>query len=474
MRVPLTGGAYEARSIIANAQRCVNLYPEINPGQNQPPSPVTHYRTPGLSLLSAPPVAASGRGCYRASNGQLFVVVGTGVYYVTAAWGFALLGSIAPGPTPVCMADNGTTILVVDGTAAGYTIDMATHAWGTIADPAFYGATNVQFSDTYFILNKPGTPIFYISGPNAVTWAPLDFAAKVGYADPLATLIVMHREVWLLGTLTTEIFYNSGAADFAFQQLPGAYIEHGCAAPYSVAKADLSVFWVSQDLQGSRMCLMGNNYAAKRVSTHAIETEWRTYQTVADAVAYTYQQDGHVFYVVTFPTADKTWAFDMATEQWHERTWTDPNGGEHRSRVQTVANAYGRIVAVDWENGNLYELALGAGTDNGDPIVRRRGFPHIVSDGKRVMYRQFIADMGVGGDTDPNDDPMVSLRWSDTRGATWSDPVEQSLGRTGQYATSIQFQRLGYARDRVFELFWDSDAPGALNGAFIDFAPAGT
>lgn len=46
MRVPLLGGAYQAKSIIANAQRCVNLYPEVNP--NQGSSPTTHYPTPGL------------------------------------------------------------------------------------------------------------------------------------------------------------------------------------------------------------------------------------------------------------------------------------------------------------------------------------------------------------------------------------------------------------------------------------------
>lgn len=47
-RIPLIGGAYQAKSIIANAQRCVNLYPEANPQSDQPPSPATHYPTPGL------------------------------------------------------------------------------------------------------------------------------------------------------------------------------------------------------------------------------------------------------------------------------------------------------------------------------------------------------------------------------------------------------------------------------------------
>lgn len=479
-RVALTGGAYTARSLIANAQRCVNLFPEINPTQQEPPAPVTQYQRPGKTRLATAADARVVRGAYRSSDGQLFVCAGQRVYYLAPDFTMTDLGlGITNQTTPVSMSDNGITLILVDGTSAGYWIDLAAHSVGTISDVAFYGADRVDILDTFFIFNRPGTNQFYIStalwdGITALD--PLDIASKSGYPDHIASVIVMHREVWLIGTLTTEIWYNSGAADFVFQEMPGAFVEHGTIARYSVATQDLAAYWLSQDTEGQSMLVKGAGYQATRISTHAIESEWTLYGDVSDAIGFCYQQGGHTFYQITFPSADKTWVYDEATSQWHERTWTDTNGAEHRDRANCFANAYGKLVVGDWQNGKLYAMDLDAFTDDGDPIVYRRGFPHMMNDGQRVFYLSLIADMEVGssGSYTPDDPPLLSLRWSDTRGKTFGDPIRASMGAGGEYLTSIQFNRLGFARDRVFEVFWNAVGQRALNGAFIRTRPAGS
>lgn len=63
--------------------------------------------------------------------------------------------------------------------------------------------------------------------------------------------------------------------------------------------------------------------------------------------------------------------------------------------------------------------------------------------------------------------PVVGLRWSDTRGATWGNPVPQELS-TNPYSQP-QWNRTGYARDRVYEIFWSADLQVAVNGAFVEF-----
>ncbi len=473
MRVALTGGAYAARSLIANAQRCVNLYVEPNPSGSA--APTTHYPTPGLTLLSAPSVADVGRCIYRATNGQLFVVLGDTVYAVTAgAW--QQVGNIAYGTTPVSMVDNGTSVMLVDGTTNGAIIDLQTLAWSQITDEAFYGATRVDFVDGYFVLNKPGTQQWYISRYNDTTFDPLDIASKNTYPDNLVTHAVMHREIWLFGELTTEVWFNSGAADFTFQRMPGVYIEHGCAAAHSVAKIDLALFWLGRDLQGQGVVFAGRNYAAERISTYALEAEIATYASIGDAVGFSYLQGGHAFYVLNFPSANKTWSFDVSTKEWTQLAYLEADGSLSRHRMIAHAAYGGQNVVLDWQNGNLYTLDPGAYTDNGAPILRVRSFPHIAgSDGNRLLFRQFIADMEVGaglpGDADA---PEIRLRWSDDRGASWGNSVAASLGKTGDYLTSIQFQRLGYARDRVFELSWSAPVKTALNGAWIDVTRART
>ena len=369
------------------------------------------------------------------------------------------------------MADNGTTLVLVDGTTSGYTIDLATNAFAALVDPtgSFVGADRVRYLDTFFLFNKPGTQFFYTSLSNGVVFDPLYIAGKVGYADNLIALEVMHREIWLVGEKTTEIWFDAGSAAFPFQLVPGAFIQHGCTAKNSVVAQDLAVFWLSKDPQGANIVLMGSNYNVERISTHAIEHQFATYSTVSDAIGYIYQEEGHMFYVLNFPTADATWVYDISQKLWHERVWLDGNGIEHRHRSNVFAHAYGSYVVGDWQNGNLYALDQNNYTDNGAPIKRVRSFPHTLNELKRIIYRKFIADMQTGAQTDPTATaPVLSLRWSDDRGASWSNYVTQPLGAVGQFLQNIQFRRLGMSRDRVFELTWSSPVMTALNGAFVD------
>jgi hypothetical protein len=474
MRIPLTGGAYAAKSVIADAQRCVNLYAEQNP--QDAAAPFTYYPTPGLTLVSSPPVAGESRCIYTATNGKRFDVVGTDVYYVDASNVYTQIGVLSTQSGVVSMADNGASVFLVDGSAIGYTINLENNVFTVCNDSAFYGADRVEYVDGYFVFNQPKTQHFYISKFNDITFDSLDIASKSTYADNLVTLAVMHREIWLFGELTTEVWYNTGASDFTFGRMPGVFIEHGCAAKHSVAKIDLALFWLSKDLQGQGCVFAGRNYAAERVSTHALEQEFLTYSRIDDAIGFSYLQGGHAFYVLTFPTANKTWCFDTATGQWHQRGYLEADGSISRHRMNCYSFNGGQNLVGDWETGNVYALDPDAYTDNGNPILCLRSFPHISgSDGNRVLFRQFIADMEVGnGLPDDSAGPEVRLRWSDDRGRSWGNAVTNSLGKVGEYLTSIQWQRLGYARDRVFELSWSAPVKTALNGAWVDVSRART
>jgi len=468
-KVPLITGAYTAKSIIASAQRCVNLYMERNPQDS--PFPTTHYPTPGLTLVAN---AAQNvwRGLYMANNAKLYGVCGNTVYVISDSWGLTALGTIGTAVGPVTMSDNGTTLLLVDGSPNGYTIGLSGNSFSTITDPGFYGGKTVQFEDGYFVLPRFDTLQFYISLNFQASFDATDFAAKTGYADKLITLAITKRYIYLLGTVTSEVWFNQGGTAFPFARMPGAFIQHGCIAPASAATMDGQVYWLSQSPQGECLVVKSENYDAKRISTHAIEKDFQSYPIVSDAQGFAMQIDGHFWYVLTFPAANKTWVYDLSTEQWFEWNWTDANGELNRHRANCFAFAYGKAVVGDWQNGKLYVIDPSAGTDDGAPISRIRGFPHVVDDdGSRIMYREFIGDFQVGEGDSGNSTP-VFLRWSDTKGASWGNPIASDLGKEGEYLRSVQFQRLGMARDRVFELSWSTPAKTALNGAFIQFIKA--
>ena len=169
------------------------------------------------------------------------------------------------GDVLVVTLDNGSTqaVTIIHGTQGNYTIAPAlldsaaqynvvwdqTQTFAQITDAAFLGGARVDQVDGYFVLPKPFSNEWYISLFELAVFDPLDFAAKITYEDNVISLIAMHGEIWLFGaTKSTEIWYNTGAADFTFGILPGTIVEHGCVAPASVAKVDLSVFWLGNDL----------------------------------------------------------------------------------------------------------------------------------------------------------------------------------------------------------------------------------
>jgi len=406
-RLALSGGAYEARSVIASAQKCLNLYAESLPTGNkytgstgiEEPAQFAYYPTPGLRKLSTLPQNGV-RAIRQATTGGIYAVAGSGVYRIDpSTWAGTLLGSITSGHrTPVSMQDNGLQMAIVDGSPYGWSIDLTNDTFAAISDPTgmFSGADVVQYLDTYLLFNKPRTPQFYSSDSLSLKFDPLWFANKQSFSDLLVTLAVAKREIWLLGDRTTEVWYNSGKPDFTFEEQPGTFVDHGTCAKYSAAVHDNSVFWLSKDRQGRGNVVQGAGYLTKRISTHAIEQEMAGYETLSDAIGFCYMMAGHAFYVLTFPKADRTWVYDIVTGLWHEWCWIDSNGDEHRHRANCCYPCNDTIVVGDWQSGNLYALDRDVYTDDGQPIKRVRAFPHLLNDGNRVFYRQFVADIDTG------------------------------------------------------------------------------
>lgn len=467
MKAPLLVGAYQARSLIASAQRCVNLYLEKNPESED--FPTTHYPTPGLALLSD--TSYQGWRClYASSDGRLFGVVGQAVVEVNEDFTLTKLGQIASTSVPVHMLDNGTTIAIVDGTSAGYTVQLAGSLFATINDPAFYGSSRIDLVDGYFLLNRPNTREWYISLVNQAVLDPLDFATKSGWPDKLVGVAATKRNVFLFGEQTTECWTNTGGTDFPFSRLSGAFIQFGCVTANSLAEADGSIYWLSRSKEGHAMVLRTASYDRERISTFAIEQELQTYARIDDAFGFVQQMFGHYWYVLTFPSANKTWVYDVATSEWHERLYLEEDGTFSRHRAGCFAFWKGRQIVGDYANGKLYEMKADVFTDNGNEIRRVRSFPHLSDNGNRMYYRSFQAAMEPG--TVPYASPNeIRLRYSDTKGLSWGGYVSASLGEHGDHYKDVYWTRLGSARNRVFELSWSANCDTALSGAYIRVDP---
>lgn len=469
MKVPITIGSYQAKSLVAEAQRAVNLYAERNPPDS--PFPISWYPTPGKTLLgTASPTLGNGwRGLWWAANQKLYGVCGASVYSISSSWGMTRIGTLASSSGPVYMVDNANYLVIVDGSSKGWTVDLSNDDFAILNTDGFTGGSSANFVDGYLIFNIPNTREWYISKNDEISFDATLFASKSSYSDPLIGIGVTKRYVYLFGSETTEIWFDAGDTPFPFDRLPGAFMQYGCASPSSICQIDGNIYWLGQMQQGTAMIFRTNQFNAEKISTFALDNQMDGYTDLGQATGYTYEFEGHLFYVLNFPVSDVTWQFDISTGQWSQLAWCDSDGNLHRDRGNCFASAYGQPVIGDWENGNLYLLDANNYTDNGSPQVRIRSFPHAVDESSnRIHYSEFIANMEVGNGLPLNNDVPVFLRWSDTRGSSWGNPVQRTLGKQGDYVRSVQWRRLGMARDRVFEVSWSAPVKTSIMGAWVE------
>ena len=504
MKTPILGSSYVARSVNAADSRMVNLFPEAVPEGGKEAAFL--QRAPGLKFLQA---VGSGpiRGLWvaKANVEEFYVVSGVEVYKLISTTGTpALIGQVS-GTGPVSIADNGTQVFFAcNGPSYIYNID--TNAFGPITDPDFPGAVTVGFLDGYFVFNEPNSQRVWVTALlDGYDINALDFASAEGSPDGLVAINVDHREAWLFGTNSVEVWYNAGLADFPLARIQGAFNELGLAAAYSVAKLDNTLFWLGRDDRGQGIVYRANGYNGQRVSTHAVEWQIQQYSDISDAIAYTYQQDGHSFYVLTFPSANATWVYDVATQAWHERAgWQNGRFTRHRSNCQ--CNFKGNIIVGDFENGNIYQFDLDVYADNGQIQKWLRSW-RALGSGQNNLNRttqhslqldaqagHFMEPVPVEEDvflitengmrlTTQNDDilitetpqtvyvnpePQFMLRWSDDGGHTWSNEHWLGGGAVGQYGRRIIWRRLGMTlklRDRVYEVSGTDPIKIAIMGA---------
>jgi hypothetical protein len=329
-------------------------------------------------------------------------------------------------------------------------------------DGAFTGASCVDVVDNYFVYNRPHTQQYASSDLLSPITYGLAFASKFTGPDDLVSLIVDHGQIYLLGEKTSEVWADVGTFPFPFQRIPGASSQHGTAAEFSMARFGNSFAYVSRNDRGQAVVVQMNGYFPQRISTHAVENTLVN-KDISDAVAYTYQLEGHECYVVSFPSLELTWVYDGSTQMWHKWLWCDNQNNFKRHRSNCSAFFQGVVLVGDYENGQIYRLDPNNYTDNGQHIRRVRRCPHLVADFQRQYFDELQIQFqpGVGlqgietfplGDNDIGINPQAMLRWSNDGGSTWSNEHWAGIGKVGKYQNRIIWRRLGQARDRIYEV----------------------
>lgn len=476
-RFGLIGASYTSQSRTADAEACINWYVENMESQNAKSSLVL-YPTPGESLFVTLPNYPT-RGMFTI-DGRFFAIGGPNFYEVSSA---GIINSYGPiqNDGSFCSMTAGPSQILFATVGQLWVFNLQTNTLTAVNMANLAGnVSQVKFSDGFFIALIANSNTFQVSAlEDATSWSLGNLAQVSTYPDNVVGMEFLYRELVLLGNKQSQWYYNSGAL-FPYSPISSGFMEQGLAATFGMAKADNSLFWIGMDERGQAVAWRANGYTPVRISTYAIEFAWQGYAKVSDAVSYAYQDQGHTFWVIYFPAANKTWCYDAATQLWHERSWFNATlGRDQAHRSWCHAFCFGMHLVGDPLSGAIYQLSVNTLTDFGGTIKRVRRCGHISNEQQWIFHHKIQLDLEVGlGPQPPLLDgfgnprgPEIRLRWSDDAGKTWSNYQILDCGQAGQFLTRVIARRLGRSRDRIYEISATDAIPWRVIDGYLEAEP---
>lgn len=477
------GGSYTLQSPYIDSEICMNFYCE-RPESPAAKSQITLLHTPGLKIIYVLPGENSVPFLFEV-NGRGFAA-GANLWEVFAD-GTAINRGTLNGPPlqqpQICV--NQTHLLILsNGDLYVFVLTPVTDSSGVLhpaneflpVDMAQFNGPVLQidFIDGYFIATLQNSNTFQVSNlEDGTTWNGL-FISTIGYfPDNITSFKVDHREIQFMSGKKSVWYYNCGAGFPPFIPIQGAFMEQGAGPASATVQANNTVAWIAQDERGAGMAMIAAGYVGQRISTFAVEFAWQSYSTIADAVGYTYQDQGHIFWVIFFPTANKTWVYDFATSLWHERAfWKNGLYSAHRS--MSHMSLFGKHFVGDPKSGTIYEMSITLLDDFGNVIRRNRRCPDTTRENKWISFRRVEIDAEPGlapstplldGNGQPRA-PQVMLSWSNDGAKTFGYEYPLDCGKVGKYDSRVYKVMTGRGRRRVWDISMTDPIPWRITGAW--------
>lgn len=448
--VNLTGGTYKHKSLPLSAQVTRNFWPQLQEDEKER----SKYILQGFygQTLFGTQSGGVDRGMFEHKD-VLYKVTGSSLYTVASDGTHTSRGTIA-GSARCIFAPIGEDIVVVSNGAA-YMYDVSTTTLSAITDNDLETPQSAAHLNNQVIYDGDGGRFVVSDVGDSTSVDGLNYATAESDADDIVRVYTFRQTLYLMGERTIELWWNSGQGNPPFDRIEGGILNVGLGALHSVANTDESMFLFADDRQ---IYSVGGSVSGVLdvISTKAMAKEIQGYATVSDAIGWTMKLEGQDFYVICFPTQNKTWVYPIGGE-WFE--WSsDATGG--RNRANSYAYAFGKHLVADYVSGNIYELDAETYTENGETIVRLRDSAPITGEalgvpGKEIEMNSFelFLETGVGLKSGQGSDPVVMLSFSDDGGRTFSTEQWGSVGKSGQFeGFVVRWTGLGRFSSRVIRI----------------------
>jgi hypothetical protein len=414
------GPSYTAQSPIIDDEIAMNLYCENSEAEGAATKRAL-LQAPGRKKFATLPESKVPGGF--SVNGRTFFAA-SNLYELDGSGAVTNRGSLGASPvTPTQITANETQLVVLNNGNL-FVLTLATNAFAAVNMAQFNGpVAQIEFLDGYIIATLQVSHTFQVSHlEDATTWSGLDIATISLFPDNITSMKVEHRYVWFFSAKKAVAYYNAGAGFPPFIPVQGEFLENGCGATFGTVELDNTLFWLDQSSEGF---MVARRLGQGRISTHAVELAWQQYTVASDAVGWTYQEYGHLFWVIYFPTANATWCYDVATGFWHQRGYfLTANGQFIADRAMCHTLNFGIHLVGDWASGNIYQLSSTFFTDDGNPIRRLRRTPTVSDNNEWVYFESLEFIMETGLITLPDTSAPTLISMTDANGALRSLSVQ--------------------------------------------------
>lgn len=379
------------------------------------------------------------------SNGRIFKITNNqGAFTEVTGTDKLQLSSIVSftnNATHLVMA-NGGKMMLYDNSAAPFHV--------TDAD-APINVLKVAHLDRYILALEKDSARFWNSAvANAQSWSATGFSLAENKPDNAISMLEAFGEIVMLGQKSTEFWFNSGIGTPPFRPIKQATLPLGGIAGDTLVDAAGSIMW----FDNLRRIIKLDGRTPKPIES-LIANELKGLTPVTDSRAHFMNIGNRALYVLTIPSNDKTYVYDIITGIWVEfGEWHNQTGNwdEWLGRTYAYSPKWDLHLTGSKKTGKIYKIDKDNYQDEGNPIrsLIRTGHNNHKTNGRKTISELRIKMLREAGGTSGNE-PVIQIRWKDDNKG-WGNWRQVSMGKLGESEFFARIYRLGQYRTRQYEI----------------------
>lgn len=373
--------------------------------------------------------------------------------------------------------------------------------------------THVAYLYGYIVVNDKDSDFFYVSyqypfnkfvsgtqtvDTNIFEVGSQQYGNKGHYTmaewqpDDINALCSNNSRLFVFGKKSYQVFQYTNDVNNPFSSPDTAAKKIGLMEPESLAQIGEYTLWLGSSDVGNLGIFLNINGSTEstRVSTYSIEQQLSKATYLADVSSTMYQDQGHIFYLLSVPSLNTTFCYDITEKSWSNRcSYDNQNLPRIWNFSKIVADDAGKLwtcyvtptkkqhpITKEWQNGVFFgNLDNSSNIEYCDwdrkPIVRIRRGGIISNDNKHFYINniEFHMNNGQSDYVNMNNEPMrIGLSYS-VDGATWTDKELVEVGGQGDYDWDAIFYNLGLGKYFAVEVSCSDNCPFGLYNMTIQF-----